>query len=192
MSCFAGEFRVSYDAAINKAWKELEGHKIDKDLKIKFFSDEYQVDTRAKKLISVSTNIAAKDFVSILALHYLKQSLAGLPKLTGQWISFRELSSGEHYFPAFRKRSIELVLRKYGSNPKGIFNNLDKLSGKKISQADAAVMVEAFSGVPLLVEIWAGDDEFAPEANLLFDKNIENIFCTEDVAVLGGFAAKYV
>jgi hypothetical protein len=179
---------MSYEAALCKAWLEIERLSAKKSFAIKFFSDEYSVDVANRKIMSLSCNVLAKDFVSILLLHYLEQELKGLPSLSGEWISFKELSSGEAYYPAFRKRSIEPILRKYGTNPEGIFKGI----AKKVDQADAAVTVEAFTGVPIMVEIWAGDDEFKAEANMLFDRSIAKIFCTEDVAVLGGFAAKYV
>jgi len=61
-----------------------------------------------------------------------------------------------------------------------------------VQQADAAITIQAFEGVPVLIEVWAGDDEFGPEANLLFDRSIRKIFCTEDIAVLAGFIGKHV
>ena len=179
---------MSYEAALSKAWLEIDGLSAKKSFAIKFFSDEYSVDAVSRKIISLSCNAPAKDFVSILLLHYLEQELKGLPVLSGEWISFKELESGEAYYSAFRKRAIEPVLRKYGSNPEAII----KEGVRKINQADAAVVLEAFSGVPVMVEIWKGDDEFSPEANILFDRSIAKIFCTEDIAVLGGFVAKYV
>jgi hypothetical protein len=183
---------MSYEAALSKAWEGIEGLSGQKKFSLKFFSDEYSVDATERRIISLSCNIPAKDFVSILLLHYLEQKLKGLPALNGEWISFKELSSGDAYYPAFRKRAIEPVLRKHGNNPAGMLVNLDKANARKIDQADAAVIVEAFSGVPVMVEIWKGDDEFKAEANILFDRSIAKIFCTEDVAVLGGFVAKYV
>ncbi len=183
---------MTYEPALNKAWEEIQRLTTEKVLAVKFFSDEYNVDVAARKILSLSCNIPAKDFVSILLLHYLEQKLKGLPGLTGEWISFKELSSGEAYYPAFRKRAIEPILRKYGSNPQGLLAVLDKGLAQKINQADAAVAMEAFAGVPILVEIWKGDEEFGPEANMLFDRSIAKIFCTEDVAVLGGFVVKHV
>ncbi len=183
---------MSYEAALSKAWLEIERLSIQKNFVVKFFSDEYSVDVPARKVLSLSCNVPAKDFVSILLLHYLEKQLKGLAGLAGEWISFKELESGEAYYPAFRKRAIDPILRKHGSNPQGLFMVLDKGIGRKIDQADAAVEVEAFAGVPILVEIWKGDEEFGPEANLLFDRSIIKIFCTEDVAVLGGFVAKYI
>ncbi|MFH1363877.1 MAG: DUF3786 domain-containing protein [Candidatus Omnitrophota bacterium] len=183
---------MTYEPALNKAWEEIQRLSADKTFAVKFFSDEYSVDVTNRKILSLSCNIPAKDFVSILLLHYLEKQLKGLAGLVGEWISFKELESGEVYYPAFRKRAIEPILRKYGSNPQGLFTVLDKGLAQKINQADAAVAMEAFAGVPILVEIWKGDEEFGPEANLLFDRSIGKIFCTEDVAVLGGFVAKHV
>jgi hypothetical protein len=184
---------MTYIPAINKAWDEIDklgpGEKI---IALRFFSDEYSIDAAERRILSLSCNVPAKDFVSILLLHYLKVKLEALPELTGEWISFKELSGGESYYPAFRKRAIEPIIRKHGSAPEGIYAALEKVPGKRLKQADAAICVEAFEKVPLLIEIWQGDDEFPPEANLLFDKSIQKIFCTEDIAVLGGFIGKYV
>ena len=49
--------------------------------------------------------------------------------------------------------------------------------------------MEVFEKVPVQIILWRGDDEFGPEANLLFDRSIARIFQTEDIAVLGGFIA---
>ena len=183
---------MTYEPALNKGWEEVQRLSADNSFTVKFFSDEYSVDVSSRKILSLSCNVLAKEFVSILVLHYLEQKLKGIEPLTGEWISFKELSSGEIYYPAFRKRAINPILSKYGNNPQGLFTVLDRGIARKVNQADAAVEVEAFSGVPVLVEIWKGDDEFGPEANMLFDRSITKIFCTEDVAVLAGFVAKHV
>ena len=107
-------------------------------------------------------------------------------------MSFKELSSGESYYPAFRKRAIEPIIRKHGSNPQGIYACLERVPGERLKQADAAIRSTLLKKFLCLIEMWAGDDEFPPEANLLFDKSIQKIFCTEDIAVLGGFIGKYV
>jgi hypothetical protein len=184
---------MSYDVAIKKAWDDISvlyGSK--EPIALKFFSDEYSVDVAGRNILSLSCNVPAKDFVSILLLHYLKAKLKGLPELSGEWVSFKELPSGDAYYPAFRKRAIEPIIRKHGKNPQGIYSALERVKGARLQQADAAITIEAFEQAPLLVEIWAGDEEFGPEANLLFDKSIQKIFCTEDIAVLGGFIGKYV
>ncbi|MFA6384769.1 MAG: DUF3786 domain-containing protein [Candidatus Omnitrophota bacterium] len=184
---------MAYDAALNKSWDDIKMLSDGKEpAALTFFSDEYSIDVSGRRILSRSCNVQAKDFVSILLLHYLKAKLEGLPDITGEWVSFKELPGGEAYYPAFRKRAIEPIIRKHGKNPQGIYAALGKTPGKKLKQADAAIVIDAFEKVPLLVEIWAGDDEFAPDANLLFDNSIRKIFCTEDIAVLAGFIGKYV
>jgi len=180
---------MGYEAALNKAWEALEAGGASGKLSVKFLADEYTLETDSRKVISLSCNTLAKDFTAILILHYMAASRAGLPQPAHEWLSFRELSGVEGYAAAFRGRCIEPVLRKYGSDPKGLLSVLERLPGYKYGEGEAAVVLQAFEGVPVLVELWKGDDEFPPDANMLFDKSISKIFCTEDIVVLGGFIA---
>jgi len=180
---------MAYDVAINKAWEELGKLNPAGDLTVKFLADEYSLDLEAKKLISLACNVPAKDFTAILILHYLIQKLKGLPVLTGEWLGFRELSGIEGYEAAFKKRAIEPVIRKYGRNPEGLLAVLERIPGKRVDQGDIGIILEAFEGAPAMVVLWRPDEEFGPQANILFDKSITKIFCTEDIVVLAGIIA---
>ncbi len=180
---------MSYDLAINKAWEELASLNPEKTVSVRFLADEYTVDFEAKKVISLSCNIPAKDFTAILILHYLAAKLKGLAALTDEWMSFKELSGVEGYYPAFRKRAIEPIIRKYGSHPEGMLEVLERLPAKRVDQGDIGIVLEVFAGVPAMVTLWRSDEEFGPEANLLFDRSITQVFCTEDIVVLAGFIA---
>jgi hypothetical protein len=180
---------MGYKVALNKAWEGLARHNIGKETRVKFLGDEYILDAENKKLISLACNLPAKDFTSILILHYLAQKAKGLPALSGEWVSFKEIAGVEGYEAAFRQRAIMPIIRKYGSRPEGILAALDRLPAKRIEQADIGIVLEVFEGVPLLVTLWRADDEFGPEANMLFDRSIAQIFCIEDVVVLAGLVA---
>ncbi len=85
---------------------------------------------------------------------------------------------------------LHYLIRKYGAGPEGLYSVIGRLPARRSAQqADAGIEVEAFSGVPVLVLLWKGDDEFGPEANILFDRSIASVFCTEDIVVLGGMVA---
>jgi len=58
-----------------------------------------------------------------------------------------------------------------------------------VEQGDIGIVVEAFAKVPAMITLWRKDEEFSPEANMLFDKSITGIFCTEDIAVLANIIA---
>lgn len=180
---------MSYVAALDKAWEELGKLNPEKIISVKFLADEYTVDFQEKRVLSLSCNAPAKDFTAILILHYLLHKLEGLPELTGEWITFKEFSEIEGYYPTFRSRAIAPLIRKYGSHPEGILAALERLPAKKVEQGDIGIVVEAFEGVPVLITLWRGDEEFGPEVNMLFDRSITRIFCTEDIVVLGGIVA---
>jgi hypothetical protein len=180
---------MSYEIAINKAWEGLTELNPDKIISVKFLADEYTVDFNEKKVISLACNLPAKDFTAILILHYLVHKLKGLPTLIGEWVTFKELSGVEGYTLAFRKRAIEPIIIKYGNKPEALLSVLDRLPAKRVAQGDIGLILEVFEGVPVLIIFWRGDEEFSPEANMLFDKSILKIFCTEDIAVLAGFIA---
>ncbi|MDP2941000.1 MAG: DUF3786 domain-containing protein [Candidatus Omnitrophota bacterium] len=181
---------MGYAAAIDKAWETIARLSPSAPISIKFLADEYSVDLSARKVTLLACNVPAKDFSAILLLHYLVRKLSGLPQLSGEWLTFRELSGVEGYAEAFRKRCIEPIIRKYGHNPQGIFAAGERQPGEEIEAADAAIIVQAFEGVPALVKVWAADEEFKPEANIYFDRSIQRIFCTEDIVVLAGMIAQ--
>lgn len=183
---------MGYAAALDKAWKRLETAGFRGTEKVRFFGEEFRADAAARSVLDPSGK-PVNDFVSILLLHYLEKRLTGLPAPSGEWVSFKELEGGEQYYPAFRKRAIEPLLKKYAGNPRGIFHVLEKIpSARKAGQADAGVIVDAFEAVPVQVEIWGADEELPADAAVLFDRSISAVFCTEDVAVLAGFCAKYI
>lgn len=199
---------MSYEPALEKAWSEIkaltkknsfsvnpalrsEGQGVTKS-GVKFLSDEYSIDLDKREILSLSCNAKAKDFYSILILHYLIEKLKGLPRLSGEWKSFQEFDGGQGYYPAFRKRAIEPIVRKYGAHPENLLELIERFPAKSIQIGDAGIVLEAFENVPALITLWKGDEEFGPEANMLFDRNIAQIFCTEDIAVLGGIIANLI
>ncbi len=174
---------------MQKGWEDLSNLNPGKTLSVKFLGDEYSVDLQEKRVLSLACNAPAKDFTVILILHYLAQKLKEVPVLTNEWMSFKELSGVEGYYSAFRNRTIEPIIRKYGSHPEGVLAALDRFPGKRVDQGDVGIVLEAFDGTPVMITLWRSDDEFGPEANILFDKSITQIFCTEDIVVLAGFVA---
>lgn len=183
---------MAYEIALKKAWDDLLSLTSEKIFSVKFLADEYAIDLRGKSVVFLACNVPAKDFTAILILHYLIQKIKGLPQLRGEWLTFRELARIEGYYPAFRKRAVEPVIRKYGSSPENIFSVLERLPSKKAGLADASIIIEALEGVPVLIRLLRPDEEFGPDANILFDRSVTEIFCTEDIIVLAGIVAANV
>lgn len=174
---------MSYSTALAKAWEGLEASAEDKGYSVRFLSDEYDVDREKRSIASLSCNIPAKDHLSVLILHYLVKKIKGLPPVTGEWVSFKQLAGGEGYYPSFKKRVIDTIKRKYKDKPEALLELVERFNAKKTQLADISIVLEPLEGVPVLVNFWRGDDEFGPDANVLFDKSITEIYCTEDIVV---------
>lgn len=179
---------MGYAAALNEAWLKVAALKDEEEYKINFLSGEYLVDV-SQRQVRTAGGTPAADFAAILILHYLAAALAGLPRPSGKWISFPELEGGKGYLSSFKKRCLDPVVNKYGDNPEGLLKSKARLGGQKAEVSDFGFIVEAFRDVPVLVTFWKRDEEFLPEANMLFDANIVKIFTTEDIVVMAGFLA---
>jgi len=118
----------------------------------------------------------------ILILHYLTQA-KGTP-LSNKTITYKELPEGIIYFPTFAKRAIKPLTDHFGKEPRRLIDIAALLGGKKAEYGDAAVTINAFSHVPITLVIWQADEEFRPEASILFDSTISDYLTTEDIHVL--------
>jgi hypothetical protein len=174
---------MSYEAALTKAWNELAGASKSEVLSVPLMGDTYQIDIKNRLIASLSCNVPAKEHLSILILHYAAHSLKNIFVPSGEWVSFKDIEGGEIYYPAFREGAIKPLLRKYGAKPEAILNNMARFSGKLIRMGDVAVEIETFKDVFIRIIFWKGDDEFGPEATILFDKSLTGVFPTEDIAV---------
>lgn len=183
---------MEYEVALLKAWSDVDEVAKEDRYSIHFLADQYDIDLKKKVVFSVSCNVPAPSHIAILILHYLKQKLLGLPKVKNEWMAFQELEGGQGYYLAFKRRVIDRIEKKYGRNPDGILEPVKRFKAKRVQLADISVVLDAFDNVPILIELWRGDEEFGPSANLLFDRSIRDIFCMEDVVVLAEFIASNV
>ncbi len=180
---------MEYQVALSKAWEDLEKCTQNMQHSLSFLNDTYSVDLKKRAVFSESCNVGAKPFYSIIILHYLAKKETHLEAPTGEWMSFKELPGGQGYYPNFKKRVLGVILRKYKDQPDALLALSERFSTRKEELADSSIVLNVAQGVSVLINFWRGDDEFGPEANLLFDKNISKIFCTEDVVVLSEIIA---
>ncbi len=177
---------MQYKEALEKAWKDISDLAGGDNRSVRFLGEEYVVDIAKRDIRTSTAGSPAKDRVSIIILHYLTQRLKSKTMLQpkGEWVDFKNLTGGEGYYPAFKKRTIDVILKKYGKEPDKITETAERFDCKPASIGDIGLVINAFEDVPILITVWKGDEEFEPEANMLFDETISGIFCTEDIVVL--------
>lgn len=119
----------------------------------------------------------------ILILHYLN-GVKDIP-FKNKLISFKEIPSGEFYYPAFARRSTEPLLKIFSKNFQAFKSIAEGLGGKPVAIGDAGIKIFVFPRVPVTLVLWFADAEFPPDLQILFDASVTEFLSTEDIAVLG-------
>jgi hypothetical protein len=118
----------------------------------------------------------------ILILHYLITA-KGTPA-TGKLIGFRQVPGGLFEYASFSREVLVPLLEHFGKEPERLVEAAANLGGSKAGYGDIAVSIKAFPNVSVAIVLWRGDDEFAPNGNMLFDSTVADYLSTEDMSVL--------
>jgi len=88
------------------------------------------------------------------------------------WISEKDMPGGTTFFRGPHVIPTYLITEVYQNNVQLFKKSCEKLGGTIINQADAAFVFNITPKIPIAVLYWEGDEDFPPEAKLLFDKSI--------------------
>ena len=175
---------MGYERAVQNAWDNITKAG-GLETSVRMLGVDYDINSMDRTVITSSSGASAKDHIKILLLHYLEKKLSGtLPATSGEWMDFREIAGATSYYSTFKKRTIDRIVTKFGDNPGKLFAAAKNLGAEKTSLGDMGLIVSPLEGVPISLTISRADDEFPPDGNILFDRSITKIFCTEDIVVL--------
>lgn len=152
---------------------------------ISFLNRIYQFgypDFEFKDVSDLGSDVSIQE--QVLILHYLSAMKSIVP--AGKWIAYREIPGASFYFSAFVQRAINPLKKVFGKNIAALTTAAPKINGKPFDIGDAAFEFRVFPKVPLQMIIYEGDDEFEPEANILFDSTAGEFLSPEDAAWLAG------
>lgn len=155
------------------------------ELCLPFFGNSHVVEVGSDvdvKMEQSETEIPLPE--KILICHYLLN--ASSEPASGELITFRQVTDGHFYFDAFQRRARDPFLATFGSNPDVFRTCGEILGGKPVGTGDVGMAFEVFPRIDIQLILWQGDDEFPPEANILFDSSIGQRLPAEDIAVAAG------
>ncbi|MBS3886726.1 MAG: DUF3786 domain-containing protein [Dethiobacter sp.] len=151
---------------------------------VPFLGQKYAV-SYPDGLVSVNCGQAEAPLITaILLLHYLSHSTGAA--LSRNWISYKDLPGGSLYLEPFKNRAVIPFVKKFGGRPADFALAAEKLGGEQAKHGDIAYIIPALPRVPLLYILWQGDEEFPPNATILFDDCANSYLHTEDYAILAG------
>ena len=152
------------------------------EIVLNYLNQPYHITLPDAEILLEDSNVEVPLKDKILILHYF--TLAEGTPPTGILITYKQLPGGVSYFPAFSQRAIAPFVNHFGKSPELLIKAAAKLGGREADHGDVSMTVNAFNHVPITLVLWRGDEELAPNGNILFDANISDYLSTEDITVL--------
>jgi len=88
------------------------------------------------------------------------------------WISEKDMPGGATFFRGPHEIPTYLITERFKNNVNLFKKTCEQLGGEVLNQADAAFLFHITPRIPIAVLYWEGDDDFPPEAKILFDQSI--------------------
>lgn len=106
-------------------------------------------------------------------------------KWNGQWKTFREMPWGEMYIQPYTGRVLTRAAFTFGTRVAAFCKASEKMGAVKLPHGDAGYEFELVPGYRMQILVWEGDEEFPPNAQVLYSDNFETGFAPEDRVVAG-------
>ena len=101
----------------------------------------------------------------------------------GGWKTFREMPWGEMYVKPFTGRALTRAAFTFGTRLDGFRVACEKMGAEKVSRGDAGYRFDFIGNYKMQILVWEGDEEFPPNAQILYSDNFAEGFTAEDRVV---------
>ena len=116
-------------------------------------------------------------------LRYLLESKA--VAWNGEWKTFREMPWGEMYIKPYTGRVLTRAAYTFSFKLNAFRAAAEKMGAEPVKHGDAGYRFELVNGYQMQILVWQGDDEFPPNAQVLYSDNFAEGFVAEDRVVAG-------
>lgn len=189
----------NYKVAYDLEWKKLkqldtldvekrlgvEYNSENKQYVVKFFKEDYILDFEKESVYRKYDNIRASIDDSIMILNYLTFSIYEI-KEENSWVTLKEIpNGGVLFFPSFQNMSVKRLIDKFGNDIKQFEKNALKLGGEEVKFGDKSYKFQVLPKVSICAVMWEGDDDFTPNASILFNPSIQHLMHIETVIGAG-------
>ena len=104
---------------------------------------------------------------------------------TGEWKTFREMPWGEMYIKPYTGRVLTRAAFTFGTRLAAFKTAAEHMGALPVRHGDAGYEFELIGGYKMRILVWEGDDEFPPNAQVLYSDNFADGFAAEDRVVAG-------
>lgn len=122
------------------------------------------------------------DREKILILHYL----SSIPdrNYDSEFISFKEIKTGNIYYPSIFSRVHNPLIQKFSNSPEKFMEKAISLQAIPISTEKYSVKFHVFPEIHVIITFYPEDEEFPPDVNFLFNSITEKFFNIEDIVIM--------
>ena len=121
--------------------------------------------------------------VQTFLLRYLLESKPAAWK--GEWKTFREMPWGEMYIKPYTGRVLTRAAFTFGTRVEKFRAACEKLGATALPNGDAGFEFTLIGDFRMRILVWAGDEEFPPNTQVLYTDNFAEGFAAEDRVVAG-------
>lgn len=110
----------------------------------------------------------------------------------GEWKTFREMPWGEMYIKPYTGRVLARAAFTLGTRVAAFRAAAEKMGATAVPHGDAGYLFDLIGGYRMQIMVWEGDDEFPPNAQVLYSDNFAEGFAAEDRVVVGDILISHI
>ena len=103
----------------------------------------------------------------------------------GQWKTFREMPWGEMYIKPYTGRVLTRAAFTFGTRVAAFKAACEKMGAAALCHGDVGFQFDLIGDYRMQILVWEGDEEFPPNAQILYSDNFSEGFAAEDRVVAG-------
>lgn len=119
---------------------------------------------------------------SVLLFRLLVSNAA--PSVSDAPVSFRDFPGGAFYLGPFTSRTASMLTGRFGGNIGMLNHSLRRFRHRRREWGDYSASIAFLGGHEVTIVYRAPDDEFAPEATILFDPSLKRIYTADEASAL--------
>ena len=140
--------------------------------------------------VEADAQFAATLPVQTFLLRYLLE--AKTVSWAGEWKTFREMPWGELYIKPYTGRVLTRAAFTFGTRVEKFRAACEKLGATPLTHGDAGFEFDFIGGYRMRILVWAADEEFPPNAQVLYSDNFADGFAAEDRVVAGDILISHI
>ena len=150
---------------------------------VKLLGKEYAISHPVYGIRTVDGGTVPPLPVQTFLLRYLLESRK--TAWLGEWKTFREMPWGEMYIKPYTGRVLTRAAFTFGTRLSAFQKAAEAMGAIPVTHGDAGWEFWLIGDYRMRILVWEGDDEFPPNAQVLYSDNFAQGFAAEDRVVAG-------